>query len=122
MNSNLCAQVTSEAVQCSICLGENTIDARPMMVHNRHFFHRECLLTWLRGGKNSCPVCREELSPEWVVNILPEDNSGERLRLHHIGRAEPREICYSVLKHICLTFIGVGGGFLIATFANSFQR
>lgn len=26
-----------------------------------HNFHDRCLIPWIRGGKNHCPICRERV-------------------------------------------------------------
>ena len=33
----------------------------------KHYYHHECLSTWIKEGKNICPLCREEI--EDVDNV-----------------------------------------------------
>lgn len=42
---------------CSICYEENVFG---VMTACRHFFHKECLLKWLKVKAN-CPYCRTEI-------------------------------------------------------------
>ena len=67
-----------EDFQCSICLGQEKTrlnDAEmlsllfeivdPLQILKttcKHYFHRRCLLQWLRSGTFTCPVCRAEIS------------------------------------------------------------
>lgn len=43
---------------CGICL-ENISNISKTECN--HFFHKECLLKWIKVGKNSCPICRSTL-------------------------------------------------------------
>lgn len=27
----------------------------------KHYFHHECLATWIKQGKNTCPQCRADI-------------------------------------------------------------
>lgn len=53
---------------CSICLengGENvTLDCS-----DQHTFHAACIIEWLRAGNTTCPLCRNEISPEKQAEI-----------------------------------------------------
>ena len=36
-----------------------------------HYFHHECLATWIKQGKNSCPNCRKDIEDvEDLRNML----------------------------------------------------
>jgi len=45
---------------CVICLGEYDFSdtITQLKCDSRHYFHTECLSTWVRNNNNSCPVCR----------------------------------------------------------------
>lgn len=44
---------------CSICHDELDLSANNIyqLPECNHFFHTNCILTWFRTGKNSCPLC-----------------------------------------------------------------
>ncbi|GJN25869.1 hypothetical protein PR202_gb13755 [Eleusine coracana subsp. coracana] len=48
---------------CPVCLADFA-DGEPVRVlpECMHYFHGECIDTWLRGS-NSCPMCRAETTP-----------------------------------------------------------
>jgi E3 ubiquitin-protein ligase RNF115/126 len=45
---------------CSVCKDEFEIEQILLKLPCRHYFHRECILPWLKE-RNSCPTCRFEL-------------------------------------------------------------
>jgi len=45
---------------CSICL-ENINHMVYVKTNCNHHFHRECINSWKRIGKNSCPNCRKNI-------------------------------------------------------------
>ena len=45
---------------CSVCKDEFNIGEECLAMPCNHYFHRNCLLPWLKE-RNSCPVCRYEL-------------------------------------------------------------
>jgi len=57
---------------CPICLNDIT---NPFYAHannngRRHPFHKQCLKRHIKSGRNSCPVCRVNLSRNNIQNIL----------------------------------------------------
>jgi hypothetical protein len=51
-----------ETVECPICLEEfNKGELIQSFGVCTHEFHISCLNSWLLGGKNTCPVCRQVL-------------------------------------------------------------
>ena len=45
---------------CSICL-EKINHISYIKTYCNHHFHRECINSWKRIGKNSCPNCRKNI-------------------------------------------------------------
>ena len=45
---------------CAVCKDEFNIGEECLSMPCNHYFHRNCLLPWLRE-RNSCPICRYEL-------------------------------------------------------------
>jgi hypothetical protein len=47
---------------CPICLEpQNNLDESVMFIC-RHFYHKKCIVRWIRTGNNTvCPVCKENL-------------------------------------------------------------
>ncbi|XP_020259188.1 E3 ubiquitin-protein ligase RNF181-like isoform X1 [Asparagus officinalis] len=56
-------EVASSGDRCTICLSGIRTGEIAGQMPCRHFFHRDCITTWLRVN-NSCPLCR---------NTLPRD-------------------------------------------------
>ena len=53
------AQVDNdEDLECAICYNKNNVILTPC----NHAFHDKCLNIWKGMGKNSCPMCRQNLS------------------------------------------------------------
>ncbi len=48
---------------CVICTDEYILKQKIICLSCSHFFHDECIITWLRK-KNQCPVCRKELKTD----------------------------------------------------------
>ena len=44
---------------CSICLCEYEEDEEVKKLRCGHFFHSECIDTWLINKKALCPICRQ---------------------------------------------------------------
>ncbi|CAK7263675.1 hypothetical protein SEPCBS119000_000603 [Sporothrix epigloea] len=49
--------------ECSICISEIPMDDEVLRLPCKHWFHDECVLTWLRQH-NTCPVCRLALESD----------------------------------------------------------
>jgi hypothetical protein len=46
--------------ECIICWNKynESDDIVKLKCNERHFFHSECIEGWIKGGNNSCPMCR----------------------------------------------------------------
>jgi len=51
----------SECGTCAICLGDYSDDEEVVMLPCQHYFHDECIATWLRR-KATCPLCNGVVS------------------------------------------------------------
>jgi len=54
--------------KCSICLESNKKQLAFLNCKSKHFFHRECILNWLKEN-NTCPICREQIKINNKKNI-----------------------------------------------------
>ncbi|XXG50879.1 hypothetical protein AAC387_Pa02g4779 [Persea americana] len=54
-----------ELVGCAVCLCPIEEGEEIWELACDHVFHRECLDTWLRYGRISCPLCREPVP--WIM-------------------------------------------------------
>ena len=76
MNLDVCG-----SKECAICLDTYTReDPRIVLIcknttddvgdgnGNRHCFHKSCITDWLSKGGRVCPSCRDEISPETILN------------------------------------------------------
>lgn len=43
---------------CSVCLEDICKDADYCSRSCGNRFHQQCIYTWLKGGKSTCPICR----------------------------------------------------------------
>lgn len=60
-------EVTIELSDCAICLEEIRGDNQHVAYIEQccHTFHRQCLTPWLKEGRKTCPMCRQEpMSPK----------------------------------------------------------
>lgn len=48
---------------CVICADEYILKQKIICLSCSHFFHEECIITWLKK-RNLCPVCRKELKTD----------------------------------------------------------
>ncbi|CAM0874203.1 unnamed protein product [Alopecurus aequalis] len=49
---------------CPVCLADFADgEAVRVLPECLHYFHAECIHTWLGAGKTSCPMCRAETTP-----------------------------------------------------------
>ncbi|KXS94476.1 hypothetical protein AC578_1720 [Pseudocercospora eumusae] len=57
---------------CSVCLDDFTNASTVIRLDCKHVFHAKCIVTWLEKSKNSCPLCRKEVteraSPEEEIS------------------------------------------------------
>lgn len=61
--------VTEEASQeqeCIICWCQykESDEIVKLKCNEKHYFHTECIESWIKGGNNSCPMCREPINRE----------------------------------------------------------
>ena len=49
--------------ECIICMSSYTEKdvVTCLKCNDQHFFHHECILNWIKMGKNQCPMCREPI-------------------------------------------------------------
>ena len=64
------------AEECSICF-EN-IDDITKLNKCEHIFHHNCIKEWTELNQ-SCPICREDTSPQFVRNIFRSGGNGIEL-------------------------------------------
>lgn len=48
----------SECDECAFCLEQYQANEDLIRLDCSHHFHEECMSTWLRAGKETCPICR----------------------------------------------------------------
>lgn len=58
LRRNICRR--SREHECVICLSDIVIDETQVVLSCNHYFHEECIITWL-DRNNSCPVCRNNI-------------------------------------------------------------
>lgn len=95
--------------ECSICL-ENLVKKEEIVLQCNHSFHTNCIHSWIKTGKFTCPLCRQKLPKEldipWFclnsVNfphgytILPP-NHFELFHITIISFAEQCSLPYGIL-------------------------
>jgi hypothetical protein len=48
--------------KCGICLEKFIVNEKVIhMVNCAHYYHTDCILSWLKKNKTSCPMCRESI-------------------------------------------------------------
>ncbi|CAN6382159.1 unnamed protein product [Urochloa humidicola] len=66
---------------CAVCLADfDDGEAVRVLPECLHYFHAECIGTWLQGS-TSCPMCRAETTPTPTPTATPSPAS-----LHHHRR------------------------------------
>jgi len=52
--------------ECSICFVEYTEEdiVTKLDCNEKHVFHEDCISTWIKQGKNSCPICRSTINSD----------------------------------------------------------
>ena len=43
---------------CAICLEALSENDKHVIEECNHEFHNKCIISWLRSGNSSCPICR----------------------------------------------------------------
>ncbi|KAG5631872.1 hypothetical protein H5410_003589, partial [Solanum commersonii] len=71
-------------INCPICMVEFGIDSKASQLPCKHFFHNDCIVTWLINN-NTCPLCRHNYHKKmnkklktickvfWMVKLLIEN-------------------------------------------------
>jgi len=54
---------SAELIDCSVCKEEFNLNDIVRKIPCNHLFHEDCIVPWLTS-RNSCPVCRYELSTD----------------------------------------------------------
>ena len=56
--------VAKEDEECSICFCEYIDEdiVTKLSCNEKHIFHEECISSWIKQGKNSCPICRAPIN------------------------------------------------------------
>ena len=54
---------------CNICLEKIIHDDSCIKLKCNHYFHSNCIESWLKEHSNKCPVCREEVSKGEPKNL-----------------------------------------------------
>ena len=67
--------ITNET--CSICLEElNNVNDTHELNECKHKFHSKCLITYLRTGNRTCPLCRGNANEFFYINpYISHDNN-----------------------------------------------
>ncbi|KAL1893171.1 hypothetical protein Sste5346_006603 [Sporothrix stenoceras] len=72
--------------ECTICITEVQLDEEVLYLPCKHWFHEECVVTWLRQH-NTCPVCRHALAP--ATNTANSSNNTSNNRSNPVPGAAP---------------------------------
>lgn len=76
----------AEGLTCSICLN---VFSNPVITECYHTFCKRCLQQTIHNGSDSCPQCRQRLSPKRSVGTADSDNTIIILRdqrMYVVGR------------------------------------
>jgi E3 ubiquitin-protein ligase DOA10 len=62
-------EVFTSSSECMICYvpyetEEDFVTVLPC--NETHYFHTECISTWVKDGNNVCPLCRKEITKEEI--------------------------------------------------------
>jgi hypothetical protein len=57
----------TELAECCVCLRTIERHTAAALDPCGHVFHRECIATWLRAGRHTCPLCRAHACPADIV-------------------------------------------------------
>ena len=57
------SNITEEDSTCIICYVayNSTDDVVKLKCNDKHYYHTECIESWIKSGKNSCPMCRQAI-------------------------------------------------------------
>ncbi|CAI9768059.1 unnamed protein product [Fraxinus pennsylvanica] len=57
------AEFGDSSVECAVCLCRIDEGAEVRELRCNHLYHRVCLDKWVRHGRGTCPLCRNNLNP-----------------------------------------------------------
>lgn len=69
-NKSLCAKV--KTVAANIVAGAGAQVVNENVTNCGHYFHTQCLVTWISKGKPTCPACRGDIKELHVINYIPK--------------------------------------------------
>jgi hypothetical protein len=55
------------AAECSICYEVINED---FVLQCNHSFHQKCLAEWIKGGKQTCPICRASVCDKLIKKLI----------------------------------------------------
>ena len=55
------SDIENKLITCSICLEENINNNELCKTNCNHIFCKKCLDDWFNKGKNTCPLCRDNI-------------------------------------------------------------
>jgi hypothetical protein len=50
-----------DGIECAICCGSVDEETQVLQLGCRHVFHTQCIAHWLVRGRETCPVCRQDV-------------------------------------------------------------
>ena len=59
--------------QCCICMDDIAANSVMTKLPCDHVFHADCIMSWFRSGRSSCPVCRHD---DEAAHRAPDGNDG----------------------------------------------
>lgn len=86
--------------ECSICLGTCPESNYHSLPECGHTFHVNCIVSWFRSGRNSCPLCKEEgVNTQWSELRYPS-----KMRFLLLKRISNWKNAPPFLKHEIMDF------------------
>ncbi|KAI4317219.1 hypothetical protein L6164_025109 [Bauhinia variegata] len=88
--------------QCRVCLSEFEEGEKVRNLKCKHTFHKDCLDKWLQQCLATCPLCRNQVLPDNVVdkyrrlrNQVENDQNEDQIMTDYV-------ICFTSLLENCL--------------------
>ena len=76
------SDIENKLITCSICLEENINNNELCKTNCNHIFCKKCLDDWFNKGKNTCPLCRDNIDffeykneKNKIILIKSQDNN-----------------------------------------------